>query len=276
MAEIEVNETPTTSSPVGERLRAAREEKGLALEDVASQTRIPQRHLEAIETGDWSRLPAPTYTIGFAKSYASAVGLDRNEVGDEVRDEIGGSRPPTATMSEISEPLDPARTMPRWLVISAILAIILVVIGMTWLNRQSLEGSDTAALEAVDEPSAEPAQPLPAQQPAIPQGPVVLAATEPVWLQVYERGGRTIFEGELAAGQRYEIPDSAQDPLLRTGKPEAIQVSVGGQAAPQVGPAATTISDVSLRPDQLMARGGTGGTTVPAQNAPPGVSNTTG
>ena len=55
---------------VGERLRAAREEKGLSLEDVAAQTRIPQRHLESIENGDWDNLPAPTYTIGFAKSYA--------------------------------------------------------------------------------------------------------------------------------------------------------------------------------------------------------------
>jgi ribosome-binding protein aMBF1 (putative translation factor) len=30
---------------VGERLRAAREEKKLSLEDVAAQTRIPRRHL---------------------------------------------------------------------------------------------------------------------------------------------------------------------------------------------------------------------------------------
>ena len=66
-------------APAGERLRLAREEKGLSLEDVAAQTRIPQRHLASIETGDWDNLPAPTYTIGFAKSYASAVGLDRSE-----------------------------------------------------------------------------------------------------------------------------------------------------------------------------------------------------
>ena len=37
---------------VGERLRAAREKKKLSLEDVAAQTRIPQRHLVAIETAD--------------------------------------------------------------------------------------------------------------------------------------------------------------------------------------------------------------------------------
>ena len=80
---------------VGERLRAAREEKGLSLEDVAAQTRIPRRHLESLETSDWERLPAPTYTNGFAKSYASVVGLDRVEIGEQLRGEMGGLRPTT-------------------------------------------------------------------------------------------------------------------------------------------------------------------------------------
>src|SRR3954464_4462106 len=98
---------------VGERLRVAREEKGLSLEDIAAQTRIPQRHLEAIEASEWDKLPAPTYTTGFAKSYASTVGLERAEIGEQLRAELGGQRP-TATV-EVFEPADPARTMPKWL-----------------------------------------------------------------------------------------------------------------------------------------------------------------
>src|SRR5689334_14280410 len=107
---------------VGERLRAAREEKGLSLEDVAAQTRIPQRHLEAIETAEWERLPAPTYTVGFAKSYASAVGLDRSQVGEQLREEMGGQRF-ASTSPEVFEAADPARTMPKWLVIGAVVAV---------------------------------------------------------------------------------------------------------------------------------------------------------
>ena len=100
---------------VGERLQAAREEKRLSLEDIAAQTRIPQRHLESIETAEWDKLPAPTYTVGFAKSYASAVGLDRTEIGEQLREEMGGQRF-TASQSEVIEAADPARTMPKWLV----------------------------------------------------------------------------------------------------------------------------------------------------------------
>ena len=82
--------TPT----VGERLRAAREQKKLSLEDIAAQTRIPQRHLESIETADWDALPAPTYTTGFAKSYASAVGLDRTEIGELQGEHVAGHQAP--------------------------------------------------------------------------------------------------------------------------------------------------------------------------------------
>src|SRR6476646_4550354 len=112
---------------VGERLRAAREEKELSLEDIAAQTRIPRRHLEAIEAADWDRLPAPTYTIGFARNYASVVGLDRAEVADQLRSEMGGQRL-SSTTAEVFEPADPARTMPKSLVLGAILAVIVLVL----------------------------------------------------------------------------------------------------------------------------------------------------
>src|SRR6476659_11489399 len=123
---------------VGERLRAAREKQKMNLEDIAAQTRIPLRHLESIETADWDHLPAPTYTVGFAKSYASSVGLDRTEIGEQLREEMGGQRF-TASQTEVLEAADPARTMPKWLVFGAIAAVILLIILMTVLNRRELE-----------------------------------------------------------------------------------------------------------------------------------------
>src|SRR5574338_970935 len=100
---MDVAAVETEVPTVGEQLRAAREEKGLSLEDIAAQTRIPRRHLESLENSDWDALPAPTYTIGFAKSYASAIGLDRTEIGDQLRAEMGGQRF-TANTLETFEP----------------------------------------------------------------------------------------------------------------------------------------------------------------------------
>lgn len=240
---------------VGERLRAARETKGMRLEDIAAQTRIPQRHLESIEKGEWDALPAPTYTTGFAKSYASAVGLDRTDIGDQLRAEMGGQRF-TANAAEPFEPADPRRTMPKWLVLGAIGAVVLLVILMSWLNQRSLEPSSQPA-EVASAPVAAPVQ-KPAAQPAtvsVAGQPVVLTATAPVWLQVKEKGGTTLFSGLLQAGQTYAVPTTATAPLLKTGKPEALRVSVGNQVAPAVGPAATTVNNVSLLPADLMKAG---------------------
>ena len=186
---MDEEEVETGGLTVGERLRAAREEKKLSLEDIAAQTRIPQRHLEAIETADWDKLPAPTYTVGFAKSYASAVGVDRTEVGEQLRAEMGGQRP-LATQAEVFEPADPARTMPKWLVLGAIVAVVVVVLLLSWLNDRSLSdnGQQQNATVPAFAPAAAP-QPAPATPPAAAaaQGPVILTATAPVWLSIKER-----------------------------------------------------------------------------------------
>ena len=240
-------------SPVGERLREAREKKKLSLEDVAAQTRIPLRHLSSIETGDWENLPAPTYTIGFAKNYAGAVGLDRTEIGNQLREEMGGQRF-ASNAADVFEPADPRRTMPKSLVIGAILAVIVLIAVMTWLNNRSLEPTDQTAQQTTAQTNAPAAQPTPAQ-PAPPpaakaQGPVVLTATAPAWISVTDQG-KSLFQGLLQPGQTFTVPATATAPMLRAGKPEALTVTVGGAQAPQVGPSGK-VTTVSLAPASLM------------------------
>ena len=267
----------TAVASVGERLRVAREEKGLSLEDIAAQTRIPRRHLESLETSDWERLPAPTYTNGFAKSYATMVGLDRVEIGDQLRSEMGGLRPTTTT--EVFEPADPARTMPKWLVFGAIAAVLVLVLVMSWLNQRSNQGSDATAANDNVATAAAPEQvaPIPATAAlAAAQGAVVITANEQVWIQVRD-GATTLKAGILEAGQSFEVPPTAKAPVLTTGKPGAIRISVGTADAPQVGPAATKVRDVSLLAPDLMR----GPAAVPpaqfaAPGTPPAAQNTTG
>ena len=254
---------------VGERLKAAREEKGLSLEDIAAQTRIPQRHLESIETSDWEHLPAPTYTIGFAKSYAASVGLDRSEIGDQLREEMGGQRF-VSSQSEVIEAADPARTMPKWLVISAVVAVILLIVIMSVLNRRALE-QPASNPPAAATPATTPANPA-EQQPAAPppaasaQGPVVLTAVAPAWIQVSDQG-KTLFEGMMAPGQAFTVPSTATAPLLKAGKPEALKITVGSAVAPPVGPPGKVASKVSLKPADLMHGGAQ--PAAPAPAAPP-------
>jgi transcriptional regulator with XRE-family HTH domain len=266
-----MDEQDTANIPsVGEQLRKAREKMKLSLEDVASQTRIPRRHLENIEGSQWDQLPAPTYTIGFAKSYASVVGLDRTALGEQLREEIGGQRP-AQVAPEVFEPADPARAMPKWLVIGAIVAVIVVVLLFSWLNNRSLEPTQDAAPAAAAAAPARTAA-TPAATPApVATGPVVLTAIQPVWIRVYQKSGPALFERVLGAGEAYRVPPTVAAPLLRTGKPEALKITVGTATAPAVGAAATTVSDVSLLGPDLMhvAQPAQGSAPQAAPNPPP-------
>lgn len=57
----------------------ARKRQGLSLDQLASQTRIQQRHLLALEEEDFASLPAKVFTKGFVRSYARSLGLDEDE-----------------------------------------------------------------------------------------------------------------------------------------------------------------------------------------------------
>lgn len=67
------------SLTLGEKLRAAREERGISISEVAEQTRIAPMYLECIENNDYKPLPGGIFNKGFVKSYARFVGFDEHE-----------------------------------------------------------------------------------------------------------------------------------------------------------------------------------------------------
>ena len=67
---------------------------------------------------------------------------------------MGGQRFAT-NQAEVFEAADPRRTMPKWLVIGTIIAVIVLVVLMSWLNKRSLEQPDETSNTVVAENSAE-------------------------------------------------------------------------------------------------------------------------
>ena len=63
---------------IGEKLRLAREARGIALRDISEQTRISIRYLEAIEADDYRRLPGGIFNRSFIRAYAKFIGYDEN------------------------------------------------------------------------------------------------------------------------------------------------------------------------------------------------------
>jgi cytoskeleton protein RodZ len=240
----------------GDRLRMARESAGLTLADIASRTRITQRHLDAIERSDFDLLPGRTYVTGFARSYARAVELPEAEIAREIRAELdGGAMRPRETY-EAYEPADPARVPSRrvaWTVLGAI--AILAAAYAVW-RTLALDGSTVAEAPekaAIAATGSKQATIAPTAVPA--NTSVVLQGLEQVWIGFDDASGKTENWRTLEAGETLTVPvEYIEQFTLRTAKPQMLKVSVGGRDVGLIGPADTLVKNVSLKPADLLAR----------------------
>lgn len=84
------------SITLGEKLRQAREERGVSISEVAEQTRISALYLECIENDDYRTLPGGIFNKGFVKSFAKAVGVDEQEALHDYTSLIASQGTPVA------------------------------------------------------------------------------------------------------------------------------------------------------------------------------------
>lgn len=136
---------------IGEKLRQARLNKKISLDELQQITKIQKRYLEAIDNDDFDQLPGKFYVRAFIRQYAEAVGED----GDHLVDVFDGKsklsagmiveRPEPETVNgsrkamhqEESHPSKFWTSLPVILLGLVALAIIVVVGYMTWQDRQA-------------------------------------------------------------------------------------------------------------------------------------------
>lgn len=73
--DINAEPVPPPASP-GAVLAAERERQGLSRTDVAQRVHMSVSQVEALETGDYGRLPRGTFLRGFVRNYAKSIGMD--------------------------------------------------------------------------------------------------------------------------------------------------------------------------------------------------------
>ena len=93
---------PFDRQNIGSRLRAAREAKGLTISELADQTRVRVAALEAIEAGDFARLPEPIYVQSYLRAFAQAVGVPVEPVLEAFRRAAPSAPPPSAVAVAVS------------------------------------------------------------------------------------------------------------------------------------------------------------------------------
>jgi cytoskeleton protein RodZ len=126
----------------GADLRAARERLGWALPDVAEMLRIRPSYLEALESGRLNQLPGNVYALGFLRSYATALGLDPEEVARRFRSEAG-------EIPRHSELVFPVPVPERGLPAGALILLGLFLVGGAYIGWYRLSGEGKLPAETV-------------------------------------------------------------------------------------------------------------------------------
>lgn len=242
---------------VGSRLRRTREGAGLSLAQLAAETRIGERMLSAIEAGDYAALPGKTYAIGFSRTYAKALGLNGAEIAAGVRAELAEQAPsePRRPMQTF-EPGDPARVPSARLAwLAGGLLVIALLAGIYFLPGIFAPGGSLPSIVKDDQPAAPATSEAAPAAPAV-GGPVVFTALEPkVWVKFTDSQGNQLFQDEMAQGETWTVPADKGEVLIRTARPDALAITIGGQAVPKLSDVQKTISDVKVSAAALMARG---------------------
>lgn len=124
----------------GEQLRAAREAKGLTLENVASSIHLRVSQIRAMEEGDIGHLPGMAYAVGFVRSYANFLKLNSVDVVARFKADHGGITKIKAELN-FPEPVNEGKT-PSPMIIGAA-AICVVVLLSVWAIFSGGESADT-------------------------------------------------------------------------------------------------------------------------------------
>ncbi|MEW6132400.1 MAG: RodZ domain-containing protein [Pseudomonadota bacterium] len=152
---------------IGATLRAAREEKGWTIQDVGIRLRLMARQIEAIEAEDFSRLGQPVFARGFVRNYAKLLGLDPNELLEQMT----RVKLPTVRETE-SVPFTPSQEFWKspWVLggIAAVVLAVAIPLGLYWWLTSDAAVPAPAAVEQSVPPPAPPPAPVLAGQTALP------------------------------------------------------------------------------------------------------------
>ncbi len=273
----EATEVELPLETVGSRLRRARAAAGLSLAQVAAETRIGERLLQALEDSNYSALNGRTYAIGFSRTYARMLGLNELEITEGVRRELAdnASTEPRRQIQTF-EPGDPARVPSARLAWLAAGLIALVIIGALVIWPSIFAPAGDLGSDATDAPPAAAASEAAGAAAAVPSGPVVFAALAPaVWVKFTDAQGNQLFQKELAQGETFTVPSDKGEVFLRTARPEALAITIGGQAVPKISDVQQTVANVPVSAAALLARG-TGAAVavaVPVVSGAPSAAN---
>jgi cytoskeleton protein RodZ len=264
------SDSSPTASPgdFGARLRRAREQRGISLQDIATRTRISRTALDALERNDIARLPGGIFTRAFVRAYAAEVGLNPERAVHEFIEEFPHDSvtagTPLSSQADDNEAIESERR-----VASAVLTLVLIslplagaVVYFGATGRQAAApASATASADAAARPLPTGTQghevpvsgiastrgdsvPPPAadRQPASAAPPLVitLRADAPCWTSASVDGQRQVWR-TLQPGDEVRL-SASREVRVSAGNAAALGITINGAPARPLGTAGEVVT----------------------------------
>ena len=207
---------------VGEKLKKARLEKNLSLDEVYKQTKIHPRVLEALEQDRAHNFLGFLYVKGFLRNYALFLGLDVEKLLKEYIDSQKIEQPSEQVRlgkeSKVSVKFNPFLVLR----IAAILVVSLTLILYFRFLIKRISWKPQKAKEQKVKVRVMPASKVLTEELALE-----VKTKDACWMRV-TADGQTIFEKTLPKG-RHERWQAKEKIELRIGKPEVLEVFLNGK-----------------------------------------------
>ena len=265
---------------VGEILRNARTmgRRKREISTIAKQLCIGEEFLEALENGDYKKIPEIVYVLGFARNYAMELGLDPDEIVNKIKTELGiePECEVTITNEDLEErnrtaeykakiqewiriAIEYVRKHWLWFAIGGgviVLAMLMVII----FGGSAPETEEPVAQPVVEqkvEALEEPVYNIPVRErfgkENMAKANVIIQAIEDSYVGVEDAKGKVVFGRSLVAGDVYYVP-AGNGFKAKFGNAGGVDIWVNRELAPKVGANKTSKKDVSLNPESLMKK----------------------
>ncbi|MGN6377471.1 MAG: helix-turn-helix domain-containing protein [Gaiellales bacterium] len=226
-------------SGIGIRLREERVRRGIDIEEVEAETRIRAKYLRALEDERYDVLPGDAYVRAFLRDYAEELGLDPQQLVDELNAEHAPPEEVPLTPQRTAGPITSAwdgRRRALGIVITVVIAVGAAgAAGLALLGATHNSAGGTASTSQPPASSPPASSTPPASSPSPNSAPIrraaalALAASGPCWVEVRagSSSGQLLFTGMLAAGQTRHFP---RVPVwIRVGAPWDLALKIRGR-----------------------------------------------
>ncbi|MBQ9486669.1 MAG: helix-turn-helix domain-containing protein [Selenomonadaceae bacterium] len=245
---------------IGDILRKEREKQRMTIEDIENGTSIRASYIEAIEKGEYDKMPGRVYAKGFIKNYANFLKLNGDEIVKQFVAEVSPAVEPVEievdkedgkkTAFSVSgkrigisdEGFSIGNYLSANAILAAIIAVVVVVGGIFYYTKDSgTEIAKTDVKTQETKPAAQTQTPAAPAQPAAAPNNQVSAAPAPqvdgvnvqatfsddCWMLVTVDGA-VVYEGVINAGQVMDWKGN-DNVNFRIGNAGAVDFVMNGQ-----------------------------------------------